>query len=74
MEIDSEVTQMIELADKHIKIVIITQFHMLKKVGESMSMLKRGLVYEDFWKDPKYNLKEKFNDGDEKYLIGLTVD
>lgn len=40
MKIDSEITQMIELAEKGIKTVIINLVHMLKKVEESISMLK----------------------------------
>lgn len=40
MEIDSEVTQMIQLVKKDIKTVILTIFYRFKKVEESMSMLK----------------------------------
>lgn len=40
MKIDSEVTQIIELAVKKIKTLIINLSHILKKIEESISMLK----------------------------------
>lgn len=36
---DPEITQILELVDKNLKIVIITIYHMFKKVEERLSIL-----------------------------------
>lgn len=45
IETDLEMVLMIELLDKDIKTTIINIFHMLKKIVEIMSMIKRDMKY-----------------------------
>ena len=45
IQTDPELTQMLYLADKHIKKVIITMFHMSKRLEKRMVMLSREMRY-----------------------------
>lgn len=40
---DPEMTDIIELINKNIKIIIITLFHMFKKLEEILNMLSRNI-------------------------------
>ena len=44
---DPEITQMIELIDKIIKVVIITLFYMFKKLEDRFSMLNKDIQIID---------------------------
>lgn len=55
IETDPKIAQMIDLVDKDIKTPIKNKFHMLKKVEESMNMIRRDK--EDI-KKPKSNFQK----------------
>ena len=50
---DPELMQMLELAGKDIKIVIITLFHRFKRLEKRLNMLSRNM--DDIFKRPKLN-------------------
>ena len=53
---DPELMQMLELAGKDIKIVIITLFHRFKRLEKRLNMLSR--IMDDIFKRPKFNLQK----------------
>ena len=53
---DPELMQMLELAGKDIKIVIITLFHRFKRLEKRLNMLSRNM--DDIFKRPKFNLQK----------------
>ena len=59
IETDQEIIdiQMIELVDKDIKTVIVTIFHMFKKVEERLNILSRVIGY--ILKDPNPTIRKK---------------
>lgn len=52
---DPELMQMLELAGKDIKIVIITLFHRFKRLEKRLNMLSRNM---DIFKRPKFSLQK----------------
>ena len=57
IETEPEMTQMIDSLDKDIKTVILTIFHMFKKVGEGLNMVSGDTT--DIKKDPNWTSRAK---------------
>ena len=58
---------MIELGDKTLKHIFITEFHMFKKLEERLSMLSR--VMEDIKKSQIEVLEKKMTSNDKNYIL-----